>query len=351
MAKLLLKVLLLGGVLLLLNLALAPLLPYPWGHPQLEAKIEHWRQHRGEIDTFFLGSSWTYRQISPQAFDQALGDGTRSFNFGADGVFYPQIPHVFAQLDAEGAKPKRWIVELSRIVSAVDPELGSTREEKYWLSPAATNAMVRALLERPDKSWSQKLLQSSRLSLQLVERAYHVGLGADALEFLRAGQADVRFLGPNGDGFYPVEAQVEEEKGEAFDNAFLRDPASSQKLAQLAEESRQAFAIERYPEPSREQLRELRGLIQKAEERDSELIFVVPPRLGRRYDLILPVAKALPPELVLLDIADPSLHPELYGLELTIDRTHMNRRGAELYSQELAKVLRRREQEGEGGHP
>ena len=342
MTRLALKILLLGALLLAINLALAPLLPYPWGQPPLRAKIDFWRQHADAIDTFFLGSSWTYRQLSPQVFDRAWGRGSRSFNFGAYGVFFPQIPLLLEHFDHQGARPKLWVVELSRMLTAVDPDLGAAREEKYWLSPDTTAAMLRALFERPDKSFPQKLLQGALLAEQLAERAFHLGLGADAGEYWRSPEAEKRWLGPARDGFYPVELQVEEEKGETFANAFLSDPAAARRLAELLEEGREAFANHRWPAPSQEHLREARKLIKKAEARGARLLFLVPPRLGRRYDLLLPVARALPPENVLLELADPRLHPELYDLELTIDYTHLNRRGAELYSRQLAEVLRER---------
>lgn len=343
MLKLAAKMIALAVLLLAINLVLAPLLPYPWGHPQLRAKLDHWRRHNNEIDTLFLGSSWTYRQISPRVFDRETAGATRSFNLAADGVFYPQLPLLLEHLDAEGARPKLWIVELSRMVSAVDPDLGSTREEKYWLSPAASASMIRALFERPDKSLPQKGLQASLLALQLAERTFHVGLGADAGEYFRHPDAGSAWLGPAGDGYYPVELQVEQEKGEPFANAFLRDPAAAKRLDDLKRESQQVFEKEKGQRASSEYLRELSRVIAIAEKRQARLVFVVPPRLGRRYELILPVARALPPEKVVLELADPRLHPELYELEMTIDHTHLNRQGAELYSAELARILQKRD--------
>lgn len=60
-------------------------LPYHWGNPLMGDKLDYMEDHLEEYDTYFFGSSKTYRHIIPEEFDQIAG--TKSFNMGGPAVF------------------------------------------------------------------------------------------------------------------------------------------------------------------------------------------------------------------------------------------------------------------------
>jgi hypothetical protein len=100
------------GVCRLLSSCLPPL-----AVPLVDEKLKFFSEHRDEFDTLFFGSSRTYHQLLPEAFDEvtaAHGTPTKSFNFGIDGLFPPEDGYVAEKLFASRpAKLRRVFIEIS----------------------------------------------------------------------------------------------------------------------------------------------------------------------------------------------------------------------------------------------
>jgi len=62
------------------------LIPYHWGNKIISQKLTYLEESKIRFNTFFIGSSTTYRHIIPQQIDnQELG--IKSFNLGCPGMF------------------------------------------------------------------------------------------------------------------------------------------------------------------------------------------------------------------------------------------------------------------------
>lgn len=340
----------LGVCLLGIGLALHGSLPYAWGDARLWAKLEHLEIHAKGYDTVFIGSSYTYRHISPRVYDaesarlrQEAGLPARigkSFNLAVDGMHQPATGQLFEHLiSMQLPNLETVVIELGRFTSAVDPEIDRTPEAQCWRTPALTRSMIRFLWARPDKGRAQKLLQTAKLIGVQVQASLNVGHGLRILEFLRGyPDLDAGFLGPDGDGFYAVDRQAEALTGRPLDNEFLRRADGAQVLERIRTASLEAFEAST-GEANPEGVRILQSLLKQADAADLELYFLVPPRLGHRYLHLRPLFAHLPADRLILEPADPRLNPQLYDLADTADRGHLNEAGALKYSRLIAGLM------------
>ena len=84
----------------------------------------------------------------------------------------------------------------------------------------------------------------------------------------------------------------------------------------------------------------MEDLIILSEEQDIQVIFILPPRLGTRYQDMLPAFTQLP-ETNKMELADPQEFPSLYTLKNSYDVGHLNERGATIYTKNLARLFKR----------
>ena len=344
-------------VLLGLGILLHLSLPYPWGDAHLWGKLQFLTIHAERYDTVFIGSSYTYRQISPRIYDAELAELRRrdalperrmeSFNLGVDGLHLPATQRLFRHLLAlDLPKVRTVIVELGRFTSAVDPEIDHSPEAQCWRTPELTASMVRFLWHRPDKGVGQKTFQSLKLLGIQIESYLHFGQGLRILEFLRGDPSlDSGFLGPDMDGFYAVDRQALALTGRPLESDLLRRHNPAEVLDDLRRDGIDAFEEENSGPPNPEAIRVLLDMIAEAEADGTQLYFLVPPRLGTRYRHLRPVFDRLPAQHLIAEPADPRLHPELYELDGAADRGHLNERGARHYSRLVAREAYRRQSE------
>lgn len=347
-----------GQRLLLLVLGLVVLgwvwrasLPYPWGDSRLRAKLEYFEQHQEVFDTVFVGSSYTYRHISPRVFDaelEQLSAGRRrhkSFNLAVDGMHLPATEVLLHHLaSAERPRLRHVFLELGRFTSAVDRDVDHSTEAQFWRTPALTYSMMRFLWFRPDKSFQSKALQTLKLAGIQAEASLGVGQGPDLVQFLLDTQArgpeaprpDLQILGPDRDGFYAVDQQAADQTGAPMTNRFLRNPKADQLLDEVRELARAAFEAPLTP-ANPEGLRRLSRLLALAEAQDWRLVFVVPPRLGTRYVHVRPLFRHIPESQLIWRPADPRVYDSLYRLDESADRGHLSSEGALRYSRLLAR--------------
>ena len=342
----------LGAVIAVACLIAHALLPYPWGDPALKAKLEHFIDHNEPYDAVFIGSSYTYRQISPKVFDRelgALGRASRSFNLGIDGMHLPATGYLVEHLAERDLPSLRTIyLELGRFTSAVDSDIDHSTPAKFWRTPALTGSMIRFLWQRPDKSFGAKVYQTARLAGIQLEAGLHIGQGAAMVShWLGLDRSESRrALGPDRDGFYAVDRQVLELTGAPLSNRFLRNPEAAGVLETLRRSSQEAFEADLGP-ANREGLSVLRALMASVQAQGRRLVFVVPPRMGERYGHLRPLLPHLPEDRVIQRLADPRLHGSLYALEDSADRGHLNEQGARRFSRLLAQeVFRLRTAQG-----
>ena len=300
-------------------------------------KLAAFRQHAGDYDVVFVGSSYVYREISPSEFDSVVGESgktVRSFNFGVPGMDPPETYFLVDRiLDAAPARLRYVVVELDYFRTDVRDRNVHTRRFDYWHDSRRMSEVARGLADSDaGVRWRGKELA---FHLEAFAReAFAVGRGRALMGVGTASDATVpESLGPNGDGF----RSLDDESARRFDvrrgfyEAFEED-RYEEKLAQLrrggdAEDASEAAAAV--------DLRALRSTVARLRERGIMCVLVVPPCLAPRADLVDGVAAArIAPVLA---FNSPDAYPALYDAKYRFDVGHLNADGAAVFTRVLAE--------------
>lgn len=264
--KLLRRALLLGGVLLAASSFGAP--------PQLAEDSPRWQWflgHRDSYDLVFIGSSRIYHGISPKLFSEVAGRPWRGFNLGVDRMRTSAC------------------LEVARRVIALHP--AKLKYLFFELQAAGGSAAA------PNES------EVSAVAPPAVSELMPVAFGGG------------RGLGPDGDGFNPLEKKMK--------------PQFRPTYEQRLEEARA-----RGPKPVDPAMRdELSRFAKEAAEKNIRVVFVVAPSLrnarGSGVDA--------PPGSLLFSFDDLRRYAPLYDEANRPDAEHLNARGAEIFTRDLAQ--------------
>ncbi len=325
-----------GAAFFAASLLLAEALPLP-SLPEVGPKLGWLRGHRGEFDTLFLGSSRTYRQMVPELFDTLAaeaGEATRSFNLGVDGMRPPEDTFVLEKALAFLQKPRLVVVECNEIRVRVRAADRDTVRQVYWHDGKRQAAITRRAFFSDDqpKKWKSRFKDAWKIWPEFAEHAgywlentAHLGRGPELLASWIAPSAKppmgLQDIGPRQDGFRILPGHEEFEPGALAEyekdlaRLFARSPrddgGDSVSLAEIAEKRR---IIERV---------------------GARMVLVIPPytdalafrpQQGGRVPLVL-------------DLSSPQRYPEFYKVENRADSGHLNRKGAELYTREVVRLL------------
>jgi hypothetical protein len=308
-------------------LALRPLLPAgDVASSRTEIKLAHVRDHAGEIDTLFFGSSRAFRGFVPEVFDRltaAGGTPTRSFNFGVPGSRAMEIHRTLERLAALDTRGLRWVF--------VDPEgFEVLLQERNYLSRAVidwhdleTTQLVCAYIRE-----TTELGRDEKIRLHRTSCAYNLagvgrGLGwIDALLGRPTAEELASALGPAGDGYVPYPRP----QHFAFRNKGIPDYEG--RVRDLA-------AAELEPGPAHPQpLEVFRRIEARVRDLGATAVFVTQPSLHLQRDLIRAAEAGEVTHLLRYD--DPALAPELFAPENHFDSNHLNRAGGERFTERLA---------------
>ncbi|MEJ2139143.1 MAG: hypothetical protein P8Y61_06810 [Gammaproteobacteria bacterium] len=300
------------------------------------------------INHLFVGSSATWRQIDPLAFDSsvAAGIGSYSFNLGNDGL-YPmrsvsylehlietlpdRIEVIFFELYAlDGLSFNYNSPELMRITN-----LGNFVDVAETILKAnfPHRAKLHLLFEYL-RSFLSKSMGFGLVSYQQFERD---------LPLMHAER-----LSRTPRGFYAKDVELGETT--FYDNrAKLMEVGSViQKQPELLQ-NRRAAHIEKYkrawnldPNPFANKLQQLLG---RAQARGIRLIYFVPPLLTPAGISFAYPTFLLMPEGSRLDLSDPAKLPEVYEADNVFDLEHVNSHGAAFlsryFAEEYSRLLRK----------
>ncbi len=346
MKKLVLKTALLGLIVLGINQAVIRLLPFGWGEAAVLEKVRFFEENRDDYNTLFIGSSRTYRHLSPELFDRSVSRdlGIRSFNLGAPSYFFPKTAILFREIMEEKPPRLRYVVfELSKAADRPGERNLHTKELKYWYDLESTLLLMRTILES-DEEPGEKIRYGSIHLMTLVEKLLNVGHGVEIIRFVTEEKSSGLVLGPRVDGFCSKDTEWAETTGREG-AVFRPNPA---RIARRTAESREGFSRGRLAagKGSPALLEEYREIIELAQQSGVKLFFVLPPKVGGAYEIAVPVFDSLP-DSITIDLGDPSLRPELYELRHSFDRGHLNHAGAMVFTRLLAREFERLVREGD----
>jgi len=309
--------------------------PVPIVQPKLTWLAEHGEQY----DTFYLGSSRTYRQIIPQLFDSLMteaGQPTRSFNLGVDGMRPPEDTYLLEQALKNRKKPLKYVfVECNAIRVPIDPEKRDTIRTVYWHDWTRTSAVTSAIL-KPDfkkknwrdrgKEWTERWPDLYEHSLLWLRNTTEMGRGGDWLKDRILNRKTVSLgmhdVGPLRDGFNEV-----------------KPPRIMEGVELATYETDLAEMLEKPPrvvhaEPASQ--RELLYKKQLIEKHGGRMVLVIPPMTQSRC--FLPEDNATAP--LVLNFADPAKYPELFEARHRLDSGHVNTLGAELFTRQIVNQMK-----------
>jgi hypothetical protein len=310
--------------------------------PFLVAKDRDFRAD-SSLNTAFLGSSVTFRQINPAIFDAELSEGhqVRSYNLGNDGLLAP-----------------RSIDYLAYLLRTAPPNLETIFVELYRLDEILTNydspEIMHATGYRENVEIFQTVLAANfpkRYKLWLFGQ-YARSLVFKALGFrLVSYYSTERQLKP-----WHIERLAVAERGFYAKDIELAQSSQAENVATLESvratlyghpeqiEPRRQLHVNKYqqkwtvnPNPFTDRLL---ALIEQAKKKGIHLVFVFPPLADSRgINFAYPVWLALPPTNR-IDLSDPQRYPELYEYSNLFDLEHVNSTGAQWFTRYLAVAYR-----------
>ncbi|MBL7929740.1 MAG: hypothetical protein JNL47_09775 [Bacteroidia bacterium] len=321
--------------------------PYYWGDKLITEKRNAAVASSG-FNTLFFGSSMVYRQINPAAFDSVVNKNSnldiKSFNFGVNWLASSELIYLTDNiLNDIPEKPRYVFLELQRI-KMVNYKNYLTTRIIYWYTPELYKFTVDAILHSRMPFYS-KAGQFISHTVNFIGNQINLGYFTEALRFLAETHTAGLYRTPEevGNGFLSLEAENKKllESGVNPErlNRFLKDTATvyARKQASIT-----AFSyFEKHPEDlsvyNTAYAAKLNSMIEKYKVNNIHLIIFLPPRLDRlQYQELLPVLNALPDDHR-LNMADARLYPGFYLASHSFDVTHMNEKGAALYSRNLAE--------------
>lgn len=341
MRRIAIKLVLLGILVLLANEAFRRFLPTPiaWADPVVQAKLRHLKGHG--YDTLFIGSSRTYRQVIPRAFDGATAPRRRSFNLGGPAYQFPQTHRLLTHLlDRGRVEGLRYVVlEFDGALDWPPEQNMHTRQTTYWYEWPYFVRSVRGVLAS-DFGPREQLRLIRRQALTWFEHLFSIGTGVDRVRLglarlgvHRGAPRDIHDDEQRGYRSLDEELRLSRHASLAQRRqALLDDPES---LMRRTRGSREALdAALKGAEPNRVLLGMYRELLALADRRGVELLFLMQPRRGDGYRLLSPAFRQLPEERR-IDLSDPDRFPELYAIDMSFDVGHLNHEG----SQHLTRYL------------
>jgi hypothetical protein len=335
-------VLLLAGVLLA-SVALKPLDDFA-DVEVVGPKLARFRVDKDEISVLFVGSSYVFREVSPEVFDDAAAARNmeaRSFNLGVPGMDPPETYFLLETALAERPANLRWvIIELDHYRTGIRPRNVHTRRFEYWHTPARTLEVSRAILAKRATA-GLKAKELATHAEVFARWLVNAGWGRHYVDGLIGGAAtaaDARLaLGPRGDGYMSLDDEEATTYGlrREFFQALEVDRLE-EKRAALVEALRggphargeETYAFER---------RALEAALDAVRRAGARPILLVPPALEARSTLVGLARDELGADVLVFN--DPTRYPNLYDPEYRFDMGHLNARGAEMFTRLVAEEV------------
>lgn len=341
MRKLASRLLLLIGILVAINVVIASQLPVTWAEPIIDFKYRDYKTRSDDIDVLFLGSSRTFRHVSPSQFAEQVAPVTgeiTTYNLGSPNYYYPKTHRLLE--DILNDKPENLDIVFLELNLQNSPasSVRHTTVHKYWYTWDLGTMLARSVFDTRTLR-SVQLGYAYTHAISILEKYLNLGVGPDVIEFIveHDTASQTNSLGEGLDGFSPLNNERANAEQKQRHRQLVDNPAQ---LTKRTADARRAFQnrddFQRY---SLDYHDTVEGLLALAEANEVKLYFVLPPRLSYiEYQAVLPVFERLP-DGRLVDLADPTIHPEFYSMQYSWDRGHMNDEGADLYTKRLADAF------------
>lgn len=322
------------------------LTPYSWGSDYLHKKRLAVLADKEPCNVLFLGASTTLRQVDPMLFDSLVnaadaGLKQHSFNMGTNWMASSELIHIYRGLtEIDSLRLEYVFIELQKIKMPDYANFFTTRI-KYWYTLNNFLFTVKAAWNS-SFSFAYKMAIIVKHVINYSAALLNLGYVTEALHFktnLDNRNEPDKFLGPERRGFIGLskEEMLRENQGIRFKARQLdtmlvyHRKQISEKAFNEFEKNGKLYHLNTY------YLQQLNSLIKESEKKGIKVIFYLNPRMDRaHYAEILPIFHSLPANNR-FNLSDARHYPEFYIAENSFDITHLNKKGAALYTQALAE--------------
>ena len=301
----------------------------------IREKLAHLAAEGDAYEVLFIGSSRIQNHIIPSLFDQLAATGGRpvkTFNAGIPSMHAPEDDWFLEQILARKPARLRWIfIEVDYFPTILQEDQQGTLRGVAWHDwPRFRQLCQRLLVMKKGIGWRDKVGDTFERLRDFIQhlasfgtRSTHLGRGTQLFERWRFDLPPEPMnwgkLGVNRDGWLPAQEND--------------DAAAQQRLAQVLDTRRKTA-----PKPQqadRASQAALAGLMEKVTRAGAVPILVIPPRARANY--FVPSPENARRAAAVIDLCDPRRHPEFYEMETRIDLSHLNLRGAELFTRLLVE--------------
>lgn len=307
------------------SLAFRAVAPFP-RIPQVSEKLEQFADGKA-CNLAFFGTSKIYSGVIPKLFDEyvrANGVAVRSFNFGVDGMSFPETGYFAEEVLARCPGRLKWVfIEANTLRTAIPERYRDTRRVVYWHDVRRTVEILRAIygadfpLRHPKQPRATLVPEHARL---FAMRTGNLGDGSALLQetFLGRGLPGPRdrFEGKKR-GYLPIHAQMN-----AHDATRMRTA-----LAQV--ERPWKLSTDRVSEEA------LYAFAKRIERAGARPIFITSPNAQPTTPIFQRWKQRGAPAVFAFD--DPARYPQLYREDYRADFVHLNDAGAREFTMLLAK--------------
>jgi hypothetical protein len=312
---------------------IAALLPFP-DVPAVSEKLAHLATHGDAYDTLFLGSSRIYFQVIPAIFDELTAAGgrpTHSFNAGIAALRPPEDAFYLEKILAHPPRNLRYVfVEAAPLRTRLE-NLESVRAV-YWHDWKRLRVLWRsALVQVPKKAKWRRRLPVMReafddfwehfvLFLRCITNQGRGSAITDHFVPPEPRPPSRATLGKQLDGWVAVSQRQ------------TMPPAEKEEYEKALAERRAVPARQTFADKISQQ--EVEKMILRIEKAGAIPVLVVPPTTAKKN--FRPEAKRMH-SAVLLDFSNVEYFPDLFAADARLDVTHLNTRGARVFSRLLAE--------------
>lgn len=312
-------------VLVVLSLhGLFNLLPFYWGNDHISKKFTYLKNLDKKPQTYFLGSSSIQRGVIPEVFDGTVKNTGFSYNISSDGTQADQLFYLLDNL-LEDENVETIFFELNDFDS-MHKNRYLTTKTKYCSTPSVLLSQLKyaqelSTIEQPEKDTLKK-----RYVITFLENLFKIGYRKDLINNLK-DQKSVNSFGKN-QGFVATAKEQLPEKKRIRVQKLLKTIATAIKIAQRKEGQKANQTI----------LELVYKYLNKSLISGKELIFVYGPKFTHA---VTPAEMYATFELIpaknRINMADPNKFPQFYEIENRFDQMHFNKRGANIFTEALAK--------------
>lgn len=313
-----------------------------WDRSEFAAKLDAATNGNSGIvaNSVFVGSSKTFRQVSPIIFDQTLSDfgfDNLSYNFGLAGCRALEIPIAIREiLQNDKQSNIRYVfVQLERFDWEYQKSNLKSKKTVRSHDLSTLVSICRHYVQHESLTVQSKILLAARRVSTFLRRQNNYGFASDWIN--RWVRRDKRNLNIKSrvanfeNGYYPLDKEESE-------TLIAQNEQFKKRINKIATNEyhpalKQIGCIHRYPKTESGK-RLIREIISIVEAHGAIPVFVEPPPVQNESVLAAHKNGIIK---YLIRLSDFSTNPELFRHELYFDNAHLNKRGSIQYTKELAR--------------